>query len=138
MTWGKCVPDPKTFSPDAPEDSDEAVLYRLQKFYPGSWLPESKEQITAAASGRLALLHSNNGRLDYIETLNRWGELTKNLYRPAIVGQSLIKALSLVPKYLLDSDFRTQLASVRHNDQQVCFQREIMSHERLFFELEAA
>lgn len=112
MTWGKRVPDPDTFTPLAPEDSDEAILYRLKKFYPGSWLPQSKEQITEAAGRTFKFLYSNNGRLDYIETLNRWGELTKNLYRPAKIGRSLIKVLSLVPKCITDPDFRTQVSSI--------------------------
>jgi cyclopropane-fatty-acyl-phospholipid synthase len=138
MTWGKTVPDPAALSPTAPKDSAEAIMFRLTKFYPGSWLPESKDQILSAASEHFECVASCNGRLDYIETLNRWGELNKNLYKPSRILRSAAAAIRLIPKYLIDPDFRTQLSSVRCNDQQTCFLREIMSHERLFFKKKAA
>lgn len=134
MTWGKAVPDPKTVSLTAPEGTPERILARLAKFYPGSWLPSGKEQIIAAASEHFHFLHSSNGRLDYIETLNRWGQDTNNLFKSARLWKFLVCAVRLLPRLYFDADFRVQIASVRNNDQQICFQREIMSHERMFFE----
>jgi cyclopropane-fatty-acyl-phospholipid synthase len=134
MTWGKVVPDPKTMSLTAPEGTPERILARLAKFYPGSWLPSGKEKIVAAASEHFNFLHSSNGRLDYIETLNRWEQDTYNLFKSARLWKFLLCAIRLLPRLYFDADFRVQIASVRHNDQQICFQREIMSHERMFFE----
>lgn len=134
MIWGKSVPDPTQVSLRAPERSPERILARLIRFYPGSWLPSNKEQIIAAAEGQFRFLHSNNGRLDYIETLNRWGKTTANLYRPTVLPKALWAAAHLLPRYCTNTDFRTQIESLRRNDQQVCFQEEIMSHERMFFE----
>jgi cyclopropane-fatty-acyl-phospholipid synthase len=134
MTWGKVVPDPDTVSLTAPEGTPERILARLARFYPGSWLPDGKEQIIAAASEHFNFLHSSNGRLDYIETLNRWGQDTTNLFKPAHLPKTLWAAARLVPRLWSDPDFRIQVESLRRNDQQVCFQREIMSHERMFFE----
>ena len=134
MTWGKVVPDPNTVSLTAPEGTPERILARLVKFYPGSWLPSGKEQIIAAASGHFNFLHSSNGRLDYIETLNRWAQDTRNLFKPSRLPKALWGVARLFPRFCFDPDFRIQIESARRNDQQVCFLREIMSHERMFFE----
>jgi cyclopropane-fatty-acyl-phospholipid synthase len=134
MTWGQEVPDPKRLSLTAPEGTPERILARLARFYPGSWLPAGKEQIIAAASDHFNFLHSNNGRLDYIETLNRWGQDTTSLLKPTRLWRSLLGVVRLLPRLYFDEDFRVQIASVKNNDQQICFQREIMSHERMFFE----
>lgn len=133
MTWGKKVPDPKQFSLHAAEGTPERILARLSKFYPGSWVPNGKEQIIANASGLFDFLYSSNGRLDYIETLNRWGQEKSGLWKSSNMGKIFGSSARLALRYCFDSDFRIQLESLKHNDQQVCFLREIMSHERMFF-----
>jgi cyclopropane-fatty-acyl-phospholipid synthase len=134
MTWGRDVPDPTRLSLTAPEGSPERILARLIRFYPGSWLPVSKEQIIAAADRDFRFLNSSNGRLDYIETLSRWGQSNLSLIVPSRLPKAFWAAANLVPRFVKDPNFRTQIASLRHNDQQVCFIKEIMSHERMFFE----
>jgi cyclopropane-fatty-acyl-phospholipid synthase len=134
MIWGKVIPHPNTLSLTAPEGTPERILARLARFYPGSWLPTSKEQILTAASDYFNFLHSNNGRLDYIETLERWGRNTAKLFKPAYLWKTSREAARLIPRLCTDPNFRIQIESLRHNDQQVCFLREIMSHERIFFE----
>jgi cyclopropane-fatty-acyl-phospholipid synthase len=134
MTWGREVPDPRNLSLGAPQGSPERILARLVRFYPGSWLPAGKAQIAAAADEHFRLLNSNNGRLDYIETLNRWGQSTTALFRPSNLLKALWAAPRLFPRFCRDSNFRTQIESLRRNDQQVCFLENIMSHERMFFE----
>ncbi len=134
MIWGKAVPDPTKRSLRAPEGSAERILARLEKFYPGSWLPQSRHQIIATAHPYFNFLYSRNGRLDYIETLDRWGESTKNLCRLWKIGPALIGVARLIPRFIADADFRIQVESVRRKDQQVCFQKEIMTHERMFFQ----
>ena len=96
-------------------------------------LPASKQQILEIAGGRFSFVESNNGRKDYIETLNRWGEGNRSLLSPAKLPRSLAAVARLVPRYLKDRDFRLQIESLWRNDQQVCFLEEIMSHERMFF-----
>lgn len=134
MTWGREVPDPSKLSLTAPEGSPERIVARLTRFYPGSWLPSGLEQIVTAASDHFRFLHSSNGRLDYIETLNRWGQSTAHLFSPSRLPMALSAAVRLLPRFFSDPGFRTQIESLRHNDQQVCFLNEIMSHERMFFE----
>lgn len=133
MTWGKTVPDPKKISLKAPEGSPEKILARLSQFYPGSWLPNGRDQIIEAASGCFNFLSSNNGRLDYIETLNRWGAATTNLFKSNQLSRLLCHGVRLAWRYCWNRQFRVQIESVRRNDQQACFMQEIMSHERMFF-----
>jgi cyclopropane-fatty-acyl-phospholipid synthase len=134
MTWGKVVPVLDTLTSDAPEGTTERILARLRKFYPGSWGPSGKDQIEQSASRHFQLLKSNNGRNDYIETINRWGEGTKSLFSIQKLFNTVKALMKLAPLYLADQDFRTQISSIYHNDQQECFLREIMTHERMFFE----
>lgn len=134
MTWGKRVPHPERLVSTAPSHSPEGIVYRLTKFYPGSWLPAGRQQVIDAASPRFKIISARNGRLDYIETLNRWGASTRRLFRLGNIFPSTARALSLVPRYLRDPDFRVQISSLCHKDQQECFKQEIMSHERMFFE----
>jgi cyclopropane-fatty-acyl-phospholipid synthase len=134
MIWGKKVPVPNTLSFDAPEGSPERILARLRKFYPGSWAPTNIDQIKGSASRRFKLLSSNNGRKDYIETLNRWGEGTRSVLSFRKFSSASPVLLRLAGRYLTDHDFRIQMSSIWHNDQQRCFIDEIMTHERMFFE----
>jgi cyclopropane-fatty-acyl-phospholipid synthase len=132
MTWGDAVPDPATCTRDAPEGSAERILFRLRSFYPGSWLPSGKTQILEAASPYFKLVGSSNGRKDYIETGKRWGQATKSIWKPDKILKTLASLLPLVPRYVVSSEFRTQIESIRSGDQQRCFEQSIMDHERLF------
>jgi len=134
MTWGKTVPDPRRLSLTAPEGTPERILARLAKFYPGSWLPKGKEHIITVASEHFRFLRSNNGRLDYIETLNRWAKDTDNLFKGSQLWQTLSAVARLLPRFCFNPDFRIQVESCRLDDQRVCFLQEIMSHERMFFQ----
>lgn len=131
MVWGKRVPDPDKFSLEAPEGSEEIIMARTIKFYPGSWLG-TKDQLIKAAEPYFKLTLSNNGRLDYIETLNRWGKAIRLLYTTWRIFPAAWSSLRLLPR-LLSRDFRTQLSFIRHSDQSEIFKREIFSHERMFF-----
>ncbi len=134
MVWGKRVPNPDDLTMSAPEDSEELILARASKFYPGSWLPTGKNQLVECAKPYFNFLSSNNGRLDYIETLNRWGTAAKSLYKTRKILPTAKIAIKLLPIYLTSPDFRAQVEFLRKSDQKACFQREIMSHERMFFE----
>jgi len=134
MTWGLKVPEYASVSLTAPPDSDEAVLARLEKFYPGSWLPSGVQGIQDAASPEFKFMFSNNGRSDYLETLARWYRASRNLLQPRVLPRALRIGLQLLLKSIIDADTRTRLVSLWMKDQTTCFRREIMSHERMFFE----
>lgn len=134
MLWGNVVPVSGDIRLDAPEGTPQRILARMRRMYPGSWLPSDKRQIVAAAAPHFALVKSNNGRKDYIETLDRWGEANDSLRTLQKIFRFLPAAARLVPRYLTNLSFRIQVESILKNDQQRCFLDEIMTHERLFFE----
>jgi cyclopropane-fatty-acyl-phospholipid synthase len=109
-------------------NSDEWLIALLGRQFPGSWLPFGQEQVIRCAAPHFRLVSSSSGRLDYIETINRWN---------AKMGErSLRKTLlkiQLVPRWLTDPDFRLAFTSgVSAN--KVCFERELLDHYRMVFE----
>jgi cyclopropane-fatty-acyl-phospholipid synthase len=73
---------------------------------------------------------STSGRLDYIETIRQW---RKRFAAPS-VRKTLLK-LQLLPRWLTSADFGLAFSSgVSANS--VCFERELLDHDRLVFEKE--
>ncbi|MBI4311513.1 MAG: class I SAM-dependent methyltransferase [Chloroflexi bacterium] len=133
MTWGKQVPDYRTLSLDAPPDSMEAILARILYLFPGSWLPNGLTQLIECASEHFDFISSNNGRLDYLQTITLWGQATPNLWKLNALPRTLRHAIPWLLKVLTDHDASVQFQSRRRRDMNACFAREIMSHERIFF-----
>jgi cyclopropane-fatty-acyl-phospholipid synthase len=131
MMFGKKVPDPNTFSVHAPKGSDEWVMALTSKLYPGSWLPAGLDQIVECGDEHFKLVSENNGRLDYIETMQQW---SKKIKRSALSLKTLLLAVKHVPRLVRDPDFKYQAMALYYATNQKCFQREIMSHQRMFFE----
>jgi cyclopropane-fatty-acyl-phospholipid synthase len=120
--------DMKALREVPPRDSDEWYIGLLGRQFPGSWLPFSREQVVRCAEPHFRLVSSVSGRLDYIETINRWNARI----RASSFRKSLLK-LRLLPRWLTSADFRLAFTSgVSPN--QVCFQRELLDHYRLVFE----
>ena len=111
-----------------PRGSDEWYLALLGRQFPGSWLPFGQDQVVRCAAPHFQLISSISGRLDYIETINRWNT---RIGAPSI-KKTLLK-LELLPRWLTSTDFRLAFTSgVSAN--QVCFERELLDHYRLVFE----
>jgi cyclopropane-fatty-acyl-phospholipid synthase len=111
-----------------PRHSDEWYIALLGRQFPGSWLPFGQEQVIRCAEPHFRLVSSISGRLDYIETINRWNALI----RARSFRKTLLK-LQLLPRWLTSADFRLAFTSgVSAN--QVCFQRELLDHYRLVFQ----
>ncbi len=134
MTWGTKVPDYRKLSLKAPKDSPEAILARMEYLYPGSWPPNGLEQLVECASDQFEFVMHSNGRLDYIETLKGWDSATPNLWKPHNWPQTLRHGIPIAYNLLKSRDARIQMESIRRGDQGQCFEREIMSHERIFFQ----
>lgn len=130
MMWGKRIPRyPEDADVHAPKLSDQWVLGHLEKFYPGSWPPNGLEQIKKCASPYFSLISENNGRLDYIQTMKEWGKKgAKFSFR------KMFLILKLIPRYIFDKNFRYQVTSARYGCNLLCFEREILSHQRIVFE----
>ncbi|MEO6166827.1 MAG: class I SAM-dependent methyltransferase [Chitinophagales bacterium] len=129
MVFGKNMLPYDQISLDAPKDSDSYILALMIKQFPGSWLPYGDEQILRNAQPHFKLVEQSSGRLDYIETIKHWRE---NFY--AFNLEKYLIYLSLLPKYLTDSDmfYRAKALSVSPN--KICFEREIMEHYRFVLE----
>jgi cyclopropane-fatty-acyl-phospholipid synthase len=111
-----------------PRDSDEWCIALLGRQFPGSWLPFGQEQVIRCAEPYFGVVSSVSGRLDYIETINRWNARI----RTPSLRKTLLK-LELLPRWLTSADFRLAFTSgVSVN--QICFQRELLDHYRLVFE----
>ena len=74
--------------------------------FPGSWLPFGQEQVIRCAEPHFRLVSSISGRLDYIETINRWNALIK----ARSFRKTLLK-LQLLPRWLTSADFRLAFTS---------------------------
>lgn len=111
-----------------PRDSDEWYVALMGRQFPGSWLPFGQEQVIRCAEPHFRLVSGISGRLDYIETINRWNALIK----ARSFRKTLLK-LQLLPRWLTSADFRFAFTSgVSAN--QICFERELLEHYRLVFE----
>ncbi|MGQ0766595.1 MAG: SAM-dependent methyltransferase [Gemmatimonadota bacterium] len=133
MTWGRRVPDYHSFSLNAPADSTEAILARMEHLYPGSWPPDGLPQLIECAGEHFDFVSSRNGRLDYIETLKRWEASTPNLWKPRVLPRTLRHGIPLMFSILASRGARIRWQSIRRGDQRASFAREIMSHERMVF-----
>jgi cyclopropane-fatty-acyl-phospholipid synthase len=133
MVFGRNMIPPQRIDLEAlrgvpPRGSDEWYIALLGRQFPGSWLPLSQEQVVACAEPHFRLASSINGRLDYIETINRWNA---RIGAPSF-RKTLLK-LQLLPRWLTSADFRLAFTSgVSAN--KVCFERELLDHYRLVFE----
>jgi cyclopropane-fatty-acyl-phospholipid synthase len=115
---------------DAPRDSDAWYLALMGRQFPGSFLPYGQEQIIRSAAPHFRLVSSTSGRLDYIETIRQW---RKRFAAPSV--RKTLLNLQLLPRWLTSADFRLAFTSgVSANS--VCFERELLDHDRLVFEKE--
>jgi cyclopropane-fatty-acyl-phospholipid synthase len=139
MMWGKNAPECSRISLQAKKGSNEYLLAVLEKFYPGSWLPYGEEQILRVADPYFELISENNGRLDYIETMEQWDRIWnwQRAWKFLFSQRSLPKLLAvgkLLPRFVFDRDFRYKLEMFRGSYNKECFKREVIDHQRLVFQ----
>ena len=128
MVFGRNMIDPDEASIEAPRDSDEWYLALMKYQFPGSFLPFGKEQVLRSAEPSFRLVSAESGRLDYIETIERW----RKRFGERSLRKTLMKA-RLVPRWLTSREFRLAFTSgVSPNS--ACFERELLDHYRLVFE----
>lgn len=140
MTWGQLLPwgntkptlqefEEKYATVKAPKFSDEWILGYLRAFFPGSWLPDSKEQIVRVAAPYFELVNASDGRLDYIQTITEW---LKAWYAPK-TGKTWVK-LKLLPNLILQGrPYWHRLKSIEEKAAREVFIRNIFGHQRMFF-----
>ena len=138
MMWGKNAPPYSSISQEAEKGSNEYIIALLGKFFPGSWLPFGEEHILRVAEPYFELISDNNGRLDYIETMEQWGRLwnftLSNFKYPNFSFPKMLAVAKLVPRFLTDEDFRSRMELLREGYDKECFKRELLDHQRMIFQ----
>ncbi len=130
MVFGRNMIPLEEIDINAPRDSDAWYLALMGRQFPGSLLPFGQEQVIRSAEPHFRLVSSTSGRLDYIETIRQW---RKRFAAPSV--QKRLLKLRLLPRWLTSADFRLAFTSgVSANS--VCFERELLDHYRLVFELD--
>jgi cyclopropane-fatty-acyl-phospholipid synthase len=129
MTFSKNMIPYSEININANKDSAAYALALMEKEFPGSWLPYGPEMVIRNAEPMFKLISQSSGRLDYIETIGQWRKRFRKFNL-----QKYWLYLTLVPKFLLNSEFRHQVAVFRVSPNRVCFEQEIMDHFRLVFE----
>nr|HET6901507.1 class I SAM-dependent methyltransferase [Ktedonobacteraceae bacterium] len=138
MMLGKNAPALEHISLQAQEGSNEYIAAIAMEFFPGSWLPFGEEHILRVAAPYFEQISHNNGRLDYIHTIEEWSKLWnftfsnfKNSH--ARFARSIVVA-KLIPRFLMDRDFRRRTEFLRKGYDKECFRREIIDHQRMVFQ----
>ena len=138
MMWGKNAPEYTKISLTAEKGSNEYIIAVLGKFFPGSWLPFGEEHILRTAAPYFELISDNNGRLDYIETMEQWGKVWNftfsNFKIPNFSFPKVLAVSKVVPRYLVDKEFRSRMELLRNGYDKECFRRELLDHQRLVFQ----
>lgn len=126
MVFSKNMIDYEDIDINADKDSAAYILALMEKQFPGSWLPYGSDMVIENAAPFFNLISKSSGRLDYIETISEWEKRYRsfNLKKYAYF-------LSLIPKYLTDSNIRALLTT---SPNKICFEREIFDHYRMVFE----
>jgi cyclopropane-fatty-acyl-phospholipid synthase len=138
MMFGRNAPPREAFSFQAPRGSPEYIGAVAMAFFPGSWLPSGEEQILRTATPFFRLVDAKNGRLDYVRTIAAWSRMwsfTWGNFAPGRFSAPRLVAVSkLVPRFLTDADFRRRTEFLRKGYDRICFQDELIDHQRLVFE----
>jgi cyclopropane-fatty-acyl-phospholipid synthase len=129
MTFSKNMIDYEAMDVKAEKGSAAHVMALMVKEFPGSWLPYGPEMVIRNAAPKFKLISQSSGRLDYIETIRQW----RKRFRKFNIRKYWLY-LSLIPKYITDTEFRHQVAVFRISPNKICFEKEIMDHYRLVFE----
>ncbi|MFH1051852.1 MAG: class I SAM-dependent methyltransferase [bacterium] len=111
------------------EFTDEELMDIICRKFPGSWLPYGKEGLIEPAKEHFKLISVESGRLDYIETINRWTAAFGKLN-----FRKLLLFASLIPRLLTNSAFREWYLLTKIDANQIIFEREIFEHYRIVFE----
>ena len=111
------------------EFTDEELMDIICRVFPGSWLPYGKEGLINPASEHFKVILIDSGRLDYVETIDRWDSAFKKFnFRKYLLFASYI------PTYLTQKWFREWMQRFRIQANRHVFTREIFEHYRIVFE----
>lgn len=128
MVFGSRMIPAEEISIDADRDSDSFMLARMQKMFPGSWLPYGLEQLTRTSSPWFKVVSSSSGRTDYIETIRQWARRFSQR-----TPKKMLLYATLAPRYFLDRNFRHAIGHPGSANSE-CFKRDLLDHYRIVLE----
>jgi cyclopropane-fatty-acyl-phospholipid synthase len=138
MMIGKNAPAYEQISLQAKKGSNEYIAAIAREFFPGSWLPSGEEHILRVSAPYFEQVSHNNGRLDYIHTIEEWSKLWNFTFSNFRYSQARLRRLlvvsKLVPRFLSDKSFRRRTEFLRKGYDRECFRREIIDHQRMVFQ----
>ncbi len=111
------------------EFTNEEMMDLICRKFPGSWLPYGKEGLIDPASKYFKVVSCDSGRLDYVETINRWTAAFGKLS-----FRKFLLYFSLAPKILFNSFYREWYLLTKIDTNQDLFRREVFEHYRIVFE----
>ena len=129
MVFGPRMIPYKDISLDAPRGSDSYALALMAWGNPGSWLPTGLDQIISSAAPGFAMVSAESGRLDYIETLDRWLVAFRRFDLPKYLAYG-----SVALRHLFDGTLRHYASFLSINPNRVCFERQLLEHYRIVLE----
>jgi cyclopropane-fatty-acyl-phospholipid synthase len=101
----------------------------METLFPDSCLPFSLQQLERTASPYFKLVKSSNGRVEYVYAIEDWCRRLRRLN-----SRKLWIYLKMGRRLTAGRTFLYQLESARYAYNAECFRREVMDHERMFFE----
>lgn len=127
MHQAKNSPSLSSISLSAPKNSNDYLSAMVMEFYGGSWPSKNLDQLRECAGSTYREILRENGRNDYIRTMEEWKSIRKNreYYR---------RLLMLLPRWLYSRDFRRKVHSIRRSSNLELFHREILTLGRLVLE----
>jgi len=138
MMFGRSTPHYQEISLQAKKGSNEYITAITKEFFPGSCLPFGEEQILRVAAPYFEQISHNNGRLDYLHTIEEWSKIWNftfsNFKYPYFSFPRLLAVAKLVPRFLIDASFRRRTEFLRKGYDKECFRREIIDHQRMVFQ----
>lgn len=129
MTFGRKIIPRETWDINAPKESDEYTMALMIKQFPLSWVPIMEKPAIEAADSIFKLIDMSSGRADYVVTNREWTKLYKKFH-----PLKYWYYMRLIPKFIMDKEFRHQLAILRYAPNRRCFERELFDHFRYVFE----
>lgn len=126
--WGGNVPRYEDVSLKAPKNSNEYLLALAEKFFPGSWIPFGKEQLIKNAIG-FKTVSVNTSTSDYLHTIKEWSRYGRKMNLAKIMA-----IIKLIPRYIVDTNFRYQIEYARRDVFTTMYKRRVMYLARLVFE----
>ena len=138
MMFGRNTPEYQSISLQAEKGSNEYIAAITKEFFPGSWLPFGEEHILRVAAPYFEQISHNNGRLDYLQTIEEWSKVWNftfaNFKDPHARFSRLFIVAKLVPRFFADRQFRLRTEFLRKGYDKECFRREIIDHQRMVFQ----